>query len=80
MELNVQETKELEYFQTIQVQRQQIKHLLLELGKAQAEIEHLKHMTRPIVVRQSKKKERCAELKKNYDRVLMQLMALKGTV
>lgn len=39
--LNKQETKELEYFQKIQVLRQEISALKIELGKANAEIAHL---------------------------------------
>ena len=43
-DLNKQESKELQYFQTIQVQKQEIASLRTELGKANAEIEHLTHL------------------------------------
>lgn len=41
--LNKQETKELEYFQKIQVLKQEISALKIDLGKANAEIQHLNH-------------------------------------
>jgi flagellar biosynthesis chaperone FliJ len=38
---NIQDTKELEYFQKIQVQKQEIKSLNMRIGQLQAEIDHL---------------------------------------
>lgn len=48
-EINQQETLELQYFQKIQVQKQEIKALQFENGTLKSEIEHLKHeLSKPV--------------------------------
>lgn len=42
--INKQETKELEYFQKVQVQKLEIKALRVEIGKLLSEVDHLKYL------------------------------------
>lgn len=80
--LNKQETKELEYFQRIQVLKQEITHLKVELGKANAEIQHLNHALKERVTAEFLKRYASKVNKKNckaqYARVMNELIILRG--
>jgi hypothetical protein len=43
-EINIQDSKELQYFQKIQVQNLMIKKLMVEIGKLKSEVDHLNYL------------------------------------
>lgn len=79
MALNIQETKELEYFQKMQVMKQEVKALRVELGMANAEINHLTHLlkekvTSEMMLQYAVTKRSCAS---KYARTMAELIVAK---